>query len=462
MINENPSDWHLLHMLHEYMDSLSSNAPQLYGISKCTRNVLNLPNFTGVYLMSDGKKSSPFGIRHCHSAWGCPVCEPYKMAKKAADISVALEAMKSRGQKAIMITFTVPYHSKLYTCEQTSQILKNSWLSFTKRGMKALEYNDKTILKSGKIVRYKSTRHDALLEFRRYFNSKFHARAYEYTYGQNGWHPHIHAIFWVDANKFNEVLNWEDKLLKAWRDITRRESIKILTQTFGEQITEMINAKFDVEWLSRKLESNQGLFISQRDGKPIEQQASMYICGWGADREITSNYQRKASNEGHFSPYEMLLEAEKYPPKSPQRAKWLDLYLEFVVTAKKIFTCRVHFGFKKEFYQIIKQWKQTNAYILYLKKKLQNLAESPRKWYLAYWFSKEQWSSLSNLNLIPYIISIAHLPTAKQIINFILQQYDIQRTSFYETGPISGTYNVVLELFNKSTVEGTLYQQTCA
>ena len=448
-MNENPSDWHLLHMLQDYIDKLPYRPQELYGISRCTRTVVNMMNSTGVYLMSDGKKSKPFGVRHCHSAWGCPVCEPYRMSKKAADISVALEALKQKNQKAIMITFTVPHHSNLYSCEQTSQILKNTWNAFSKRGIKSLEYNDKTTLKNGKVVRYKSTRHDALLEFRRYFNSKFHARAYEYTWGINGWHPHIHAIFWVDANKFNEVLDWEVKLLQAWRKIAQRESIKVLTEAYpNSNIEENINEKFNCNWLRDIHVNNQGLYISQKDGKPIEQQASMYICGWGADKEITSNYQRKASNKGHYTPYEMLLEAEKYPPNSKKHAEWLDRYLEFVVTAKKVFPCRVHYGFKKEFHAIIRRYKQSNAYYEYLKKKASNLKEQPQAWYLVYWFSKEQWLSLSEQHLIPYIISIAHLPMAKQIINQTLEEYDIQLTSFYEYGPLLSSYSTLLQLFN--------------
>ena len=448
---ENPSDWHLLRMLHKYMDENNIHHEKLHGLNLCTRTLVEFPQTTGVYVMSNGEKSSAFGVRRCHANWGCPVCEPIKMNKKAADISVAIEALKAKGYVACMITFTVPHHSNLYSCEQVSKILKNTWSVFTKRGVRN-KYNDQSKLKNGTICRYVSTRHDALLDFRRHFECKFYVRVYEYTWGKNGWHPHIHALFWVKENKFNEVLDWEDTLLFEWRKIAERETIKVLTEnnpSNADSIIENVHVKFDTYDMSLRHENNLGVYISKKDGKPIKQEASMYICGWGADKEVTSNYKRKASNDGHFSPYEMLLKAEESPPKSEARAKWLDRYLEYTIVAKSILTCRVHFGFKKEFHALIKAWKQTQGYIEYLKKKASNLDSSQKKaWYLAYWFSKEQWSELSNLELIPYIMTIAILPNAMELINFTLEQYDIKRTNFYQYGPLTNQYHRIIKLFN--------------
>ena len=453
IVEVNPSDWTLLHMIQAHIErNKIFTGGFLHGISKCTTTVIQLPqSANGVYLLSNGEKSKLFGARYCHSAWGCPVCEPFKMAKKAALIGTALDAMEAQKQVGIMITFTVPHHTQNYSCDQVSEILKNTWYKFTYKGKKTRDTYYKTT-KSGERRRHTGYRkNEAMTIFREELNCRFYARAYEYTWGSYGWHPHIHAIFWVDKNKSKNVLQHEAALLRRWRELAYKETLKVFKRDLPPDKFESFKDNLDARWetcdWSRKDERNIGVYISKKNNKPIIQKSSMYICGWGADKELTGNFERKASAKGHYTPYQMLLEASKYPWDSEEHKTWCNRYLEFTIAAKNFLTTRVSLGNRKEFFKIINAWKQTNAYIETFKKKVQNDTEK-NQWYIVYWFSAEQYQSLVRLKLIPCLMTIANLPNAKEVINNLLEQYDIKRTSCNGNCPLPNLDILLLEKFN--------------
>ena len=432
---DNPSDWHLLHMLQDYIAKNNcKKIPQLHGLQKCTRSVINISSRKeqGVYVFSNGEHTKAIGARYCKAAWGCPVCEPYKMSQKAAIIACGIEALKKQGLVPIHITFTVSHHTESYSCCQVSEILKLAWLKFTSVGTKLQQgYKKKT--KSGKVNHHIMNRNDPLGLFRNELNSKFYVRAYEYTWGSYGWHPHIHALFWVNKRKLNQVLKYEKLFLDYWRKLIYNATIKVFQRDIKdpakfESFKANLDARFESCDFSRVHERNLGVYIAQRDGMPIVQEASHYICGWGADKEITGNFERKASNDGHYSPYQMLLEAAKLDRNSDEFKTWMNRYLEYTIAAKAILTARVMFGFKKEFLEIVRNWKLTNDYIEVFKKKVSNAMATKAKWYVVYWFSEKQWSMLSTKKLLPYIMAISILPNAKEVIDRTLELYDIKPT----------------------------------
>ena len=415
------------------------------------RRVVTLsPSKNGVYLLSNSKHTKAVGTIYCKSLWGCPVCEPYKMSKKAAIIACGIEALKTQGQVPIHITFTVPHHTKYFTCDQVSEILKKTWQTFIKDGMITNKKNSrKRSTNSKQKDIYKLS--NPINKFRSTFNSKFYVRVYEYTWGQNGWHPHIHSLFWVDKNKLNKVLDFEKELLIRWRELAFKFTCSITKKYIKdpkkfEDFKESLTYAYEADDFKNMIRYNMGLHISQENGVVRAQDSSIYICGWGADKEVTGNIQRKASKSGHYTPYQMLLEAAKYDKDSDEFKTWMNRYLEFFVAAKTFLARRVNFGCATEFMKIINNWKTTNDYIQVFKKKLQDAMDQKTKWYAVYWFSQLQWNLLVQKKLLPYIMTVAILPNAKLIIDTVLEQYDIKRT---ESIPHSDYLSKVLSQLNR-------------
>ena len=108
--------------------------PRLDGLKYCGSQAIN-PNIPPAVKLIANKKESKFvGIATCHSAWSCPYCTAKVMAQKAGDIACAIDALATWYKlRPMMITFTLP-HTANMTCQETYNILLQTWRRFTKGG----------------------------------------------------------------------------------------------------------------------------------------------------------------------------------------------------------------------------------------------------------------------------------------------------------------------------------------
>lgn len=395
----------------------------------CGSKVAMAANVSAVAVVANNKTAKYLGVTHCKSPWCCPVCTSRQMARYAADIAVAIDALKERGELAAMITLTIP-HTRDFTCQESTEILYNSWKDFVVHG--------NTVLATAK--------NDIFSNFAAATNHKHRVRVTEYTWGEKGWHPHFHTLFWFPRDKFQSIIDWQDRLEERWLEIVKRNTLKQLLLRYPETQRVTVNALglrklnsckvlpdaptirkqlFNVkhvvkvdEMLNNRLENlgyrifkmyqnldpeSHALYISvDENGKVIEQQSSNYICGWGANRELTGNVSYKATNPGHYTWQQILEKAI-----AENNDDWWALYFEYakatLIRRHARINYSVHSGLKK----IIEDYKKSNAYKTFAKKNSENLVKAFGKWRVVCWFLPCQWYAICEKDLEVDILKFA-------------------------------------------------------
>lgn len=349
-----------------------------------------------VYLMKSGSKAKFVGQTMCKNPFACPCCSAYMMAKYASEIANALDALKSE-YFPFMITFTTP-HLRFMSCRMVTDILFDTFKYWRHQAKQIY------LTKPNKKL-------PVVYHFYNQLQITHWVAVLEYTWGVNGWHPHFHAILWAKRSEKDNILKWQNELAEWWAYHNKRIMRKHFAKRFNndEFIDKYVNNLFN------KSENHEGCYISRHsDGTISECLSSDYIAGWGADKELTGNYRKQASHDGHLTPYQILEKAYYGDEQMKQ------LYLEF---CKQVRIKPVHHrviwsqtGLKK----IAKDYKQHEKYLELVKKK-----ETAEKWTVVLWFSKEQWSEICYLDSkfpfksnILYLTSINAIDVLKDYLHF--------------------------------------------
>lgn len=364
-----------------------------------------------VFVVSDDYNAHFFGTACCHSAWACPRCTAREMAKKANTIACLIKAQeKWYHKKAFMVTFTCP-HTRHMKCKDAWQNLYDTWRMFSRDGNLAKNNQNKSLGAYG--------------QFRSEFSITEVVRVYEFTWGENGWHPHIHALFWVDENRIDEALEWEEKLNDRWLHCAeychKKNMMKLVGQRgYEKQRIEAFIEKF-YRWARTKSKQPGVYFSKDKDGKIRVQKSSQYISGWKLEDEMTRT-DMKTARAGHLTPFQMLNLAYEAKHWSV-RDKWLKLFCEYAETTRKHKRCCFSPGCNK----IADAWKQTEDYILMFKKKCMDKAIAKR---VVFWFSEEQWLQIlacesAHDDIRSEILRLATKEKRRELIVAFLDNYGI-------------------------------------
>lgn len=187
--------------------------PLLKGLKLCgSRLTTQSGSLSAVYVTTDGEDAKFIGTATCKSAWSCPSCTAKVMARKGADIACLIDALATWDKEyPFMVTFTLP-HTRYMSCNETFQLLKQAWYRFSQA------------------TTYKKTRKPSkntlCAQWRHKYDIKHVVRAYEFTYGENGWHPHLHVLFWTKKENFATVADAEDTLNDYWWRCLKNSRIK--------------------------------------------------------------------------------------------------------------------------------------------------------------------------------------------------------------------------------------------
>lgn len=199
----------------------------------------------------NGKHGAHFsGLVTCGSIWTCPVCAAKIAETRRGEVAKTISEHVRLGGSVHMATFTVPHHRF-----QTAQELRN------------LVSGTFSKIFTGSPWKRNKNRVE-LYGF---------VRSLEVTHGSNGWHPHIHGLFFISAGVPESAI-----------------------EGFG-------NFLFD-RW-SRFIEKD-GYGVCNRDVWRFErtaetEKAGDYLVKWGADREITQGHLKLAKGGGR-SPWQIL------------------------------------------------------------------------------------------------------------------------------------------------------------
>ena len=112
-----------------------------------------------------GDAAALHGVVRCRSPWICPHCAPRLAARRAEVLRPQVSALLRQGYRPWLITLTVR-HSRSSSLDDLFALLGRAWSRLTSgRAWSALKA--------------------AGVEY---------LRGYDITYGEHGWHPHIHTV----------------------------------------------------------------------------------------------------------------------------------------------------------------------------------------------------------------------------------------------------------------------------
>lgn len=377
------NDYKLQRLFKNKIAQSRDDVKLLKSIFFCGAKVLRLKQWkSSVYVVKNETTAKIWGTTTCKNSWCCPVCSARMMSIYAADIAAAIDALKAQGQVAVMFTFTIPHTSGM-SCEESTEIIYNVWKNFIVHGNK---------LSGG-------TKRDVFPEFCMATGCKHRVRVGEYTWGAHGWHPHFHCLFWVDKDKLDVVKQWRELLNARWMELAKRWTLKEFDERYPEKKADNAT-RVDIMYSKIDVESSKGCYLSVDDAdNVIVQESSMYICGWGADKEVTGNYSMKATHPQHMTPFQILEKADETGDD-----KWLNLYMEYARAVRRKKHMRINFSTRSGIRSIIAKWKLTEAYRTVLKKKQESLGQACGRWTVVVWFTDEQWQSIYFMNPLTGII----------------------------------------------------------
>lgn len=440
----NVSDNRLQNMFRKYLARTNNHRHTLKGLYLCGSTIN--PIVQGTSLQTNGQDSRFTSLIRCHSAWACPYCTARVMALKGTDIACAIDALATwYKQKAFMATFTIPHYAYM-SCYESFAVLKDTWRRFARqgnrRGVKAhyklkLTDGEKNVrggkarkgATAGTIVEHRKG-NDPYGAFREDLLITHNVRVYEFTYSnENGWHPHLHVLFWTPEENFNKVMAYEDKLVERWWICLEQALVKVWSTEIMRdkpiEILKEIAKKYCADWKKAPVTGHKAVYFSKnKDGSLKQTCSSLYISGWGGDAETSAEINKKSS-DGHYTPFQIL---ENALSDTEHSDRWLKLYTEYAKATRS--SRRVEFSSRSGITKIIDKWKKTQQYVETFQKKSM---EKAQEYKTVYWFSKEQWYEICDYSetkrdIISELLILARAPDPKRSIELLLSLVAIPKT----------------------------------
>lgn len=205
---------------------------------------------------AEKKRAKYQNVMRCGSVWMCPVCAAQLTARRRDDLKKVLDTV-GRMTIPVMVTFTVS-HQREDPLHDTIALINDSW-------------HDLTALKSWRAP---------------YYDVFGYVRAFEVTWGPgNGWHPHFHALFFLDVQTC--VNKWFEVIKKEWIKIVDRMG-GYASEEHGVMLSPVIVddavVNYFVKWGLEGVESNT----------------------WSVASEMTRGHVKKARYGESLTPWGML------------------------------------------------------------------------------------------------------------------------------------------------------------
>ena len=207
------------------------------------------------------------GLSRCGNVWVCPHCSPRVSEVRRKEIEQAVRSWRGErygaardasysslsGKELRLILFTVP-HQRFDGLESLLDRFKQAfdWMKWCRS--------------------YKS-----LCEQMGLFGT---ISVSEVMYGEHGWHPHMHAIWFFDAGEVNDG-KLSEELFKLWKDAAKRFEL-------GELSSEGFGVK-DADFVSAYL---------TKFGRPPQSR-------WYVEQELSKWYLKKGK-KGSYTPFDLL------------------------------------------------------------------------------------------------------------------------------------------------------------
>jgi hypothetical protein len=183
----------------------------------------------------------------CGSVWHCPVCATKISEKRRLELVQGVENWRSGGGQVLLLTLTVPHYQN-DSCSKVLNGVVDAWAKMTnKRNFKRLG--------------------DAI-------GLKGRIRALEVTYGENGWHVHLHILLFLKASTVKvDVSALQSTLFFQWASSVKLAGLPAPSALHGVKVE---NGDY----------------------------AAQYVGKWGIEHEMTKGHIKKAKDG--YTPFDLL------------------------------------------------------------------------------------------------------------------------------------------------------------
>lgn len=226
------------------------------------------------------RREARFGnVQTCKSVWACPVCADRITRFRAAELMRGMEHWTKAGNRMAMGTYTLS-HKANESCEAVLKRLQSAYKRF--KGDRA----------------YKSRRGG--------WGIIGSVRVLELTIGANGWHWHIHEIFFLQGKQKERNADMLRTLRGHWQHVVKQSGGAAVAKGFD--LKAETRAAFD--YVSK--------FGSSTNAK-----------GWNLAREVTRSPAKLRSGSEGLHPFAILANARRAAAIQDRRA-----WQEYVTATK--------------------------------------------------------------------------------------------------------------------------------
>lgn len=230
---------------------------------------------------ANGGKFMYKGVASCSCIWRCPICS-FKILKARAKMVYKIMSSHHRTkQKMGFVTLTTRHNHKQSLEEVQEQI-------FTKYRKFQNQKYFRNLKKSGVYL------------------GQINSREHTHTY-RNGWHPHLHIIFFYTSKSNEEVEEIQKELIQRWADYsgTKEKPNKVKAQ-------------------------NQKVVYSIEEIKD-------YVTKWDAVQELTNDFAKSSKGVKPFELLTKIVKKEllhKYTSQEQSDNKCKSLWIEYIEATK--------------------------------------------------------------------------------------------------------------------------------
>lgn len=240
-----------------------------YGVQKLSQS-------RGISKNKDGK-AFYHGLGSCGDVHACPVCSVKISEGRRQEVIHALRSHSESGYISLFATFTIR-HSREDSLAGNLEAFRNA---------------------RSDLIRSRKYR---LIKDR--LKMSGYIRRLEVTWGKsNGWHPHDHEVWLIDADSITpeELLKVKKEVFDLWSYYCVKYGLEAPSFEYG----------FDLRW---------------KDGNGSDS-VGAYLTKWG--HELTYGHTKQANGEDRHTPFSMLMALkEKYSPD------FVALYQEYATAFK--------------------------------------------------------------------------------------------------------------------------------
>ena len=245
-----------------HLQWIAANLLPKEGVRNCLRTPSN--KNAGVLINKHKSGSCSLGsVQTCKSVWHCPCCASRISEVRRGEVEQAINYYTSQGYCVAMVTQTIPH---------------------------GIGDDLKDLLSSLSDARKRMTGYRAFKDLKRSLGVDGTIRSLEITHGANGWHPHIHELWFYKGgtgSKTHGSRKWEvtdnESIFFMWRKACLAAGLSAPSLKHGIKVDHY---------------------------NPKSSKLGEYITKWGMDCEMTKSSLKQGRN-GSRSPWEILRSAEK-------------------------------------------------------------------------------------------------------------------------------------------------------